>query len=69
MNKYFPIEVIDVFFLEEDENNNSTGVNKETYPVLKDENGKYIEIYFSDIGKKKHYLSETELQQTQNIQK
>lgn len=68
MNEKFLIEVIDVFFLEEDENNNPTVISKETYPILKDENGKYIEIYFSDIGKRKHYLSETELQQTQHIQ-
>lgn len=58
MTKKFVIECIDVMFL----NGNPIKISKQKHPVLEDENGKYIEIYFSDIGKRKHYLMPNELQ-------
>ena len=62
MNKKFLIECIDVMFLDEDENGNPIKISKQKHPVLEDKDGKYIEIYFSDIGKQKHYLKPNELQ-------
>lgn len=62
MNEKFLIEVIDVMFLDEDENGNPTTISSQKHVVLEDEFGKYIEIYFSDIGKRKHYLEPNELQ-------
>lgn len=62
MNKNFLIEVIDVMFLGEDESGNPTAISSQKHFVLEDEGGKYVEIYFSDIGKRKHYLQPNKLQ-------
>jgi hypothetical protein len=62
MNKKFLIESIDVMFLDEDEKGNPVAISKQKHPVFEDENGKYVEIYFADIGKRKHYLHPNELQ-------
>lgn len=62
MTKKFLIPVIDVMFLGEDENGNSVTISSKKHVVLEDEGGKYVEIYFSDIGKRKFYLNPDELQ-------
>lgn len=61
VDKKFLIECIDVLFLDEDENGTPTTISKQKHPVFEDTGGKYIEIYISDIGKTKHYLTNKEL--------
>lgn len=62
MNKKFLIPVIDVMFLDEDEDGNPITISSQKHVVSDDEGGKYVEIYFSDIGKRKFYLKPNELQ-------
>ena len=61
VDKNFLIECIDVLFLDEDENGKPIQISKQKHPVFEDSGGKYVEIYISDIGKIKHYLTDNEL--------